>query len=191
MPGAGPEVMASSVTAPLERQFGSIAGLTTMRSASAFGTSSITLQFSLDRNIDSAAQDVQAAIAAAAGLLPRTLPNPPVYHKVNPADIPILSLSATSATLPLPQVADYAETILAQKFAQIDGVGLVLVQGGQKPAVRIRVNPMALTAIGLSLEDVRQRVAQASVDQPKGSLEGARQAYTIAADDQLLHRRHL
>jgi multidrug efflux pump len=185
MPGAGPEVMASSITAPLERQFGSIAGLTTMRSASAFGTSSITLQFSLDRNIDSAAQDVQAAIAAAAGLLPRTLPNPPVYHKVNPADIPILSLSATSATLPLPQVADYAETILAQKFAQIDGVGLVLVQGGQKPAVRIRVNPMALTAIGLSLEDVRQRVAQASIDQPKGSLEGARQAYTIAADDQL------
>jgi hydrophobe/amphiphile efflux-1 (HAE1) family protein len=185
MPGAGPEVMASSVTAPLERQFGSIAGLTTMRSASAFGTSSITLQFSLDRSIDSAAQDVQAAIAAAAGLLPRTLPNPPVYHKVNPADIPILSLSATSATLPLPQVADYAETILAQKFAQIDGVGLVLVQGGQKPAVRIRVNPMALTAIGLSLEDVRQRVAQASVDQPKGSLEGARQAYTIVADDQL------
>ena len=185
MPGAGPEVMASSVTAPLERQFGSIAGLTTMRSASALGTSSITLQFSLDRNIDSAAQDVQAAMAAAAGLLPRTLPNPPVYHKVNPADTPILSLSATSATLPLPQVADYAETILAQKFAQIDGVGLVLVQGGQKPAVRIRVNPMALTAIGLSLEDVRQRVAQASVDQPKGSLEGARQAYTIAADDQL------
>ena len=185
MPGAGPEVMASSVTAPLERQFGSIAGLTTMRSASALGTSSITLQFSLDRNIDSAAQDVQAAMAAAAGLLPRTLPNPPVYHKVNPADIPILSLSATSATLPLPQVADYAETILAQKFAQIDGVGLVLVQGGQKPAVRIRVNPMALTAMGLSLEDVRQRVAQASVDQPKGSLEGARQAYTIAADDQL------
>jgi multidrug efflux pump len=185
MPGAGPEVMASSVTAPLERQFGSIAGLTTMRSASALGTSSITLQFSLNRNIDSAAQDVQAAMAAAAGLLPKTLPNPPVYHKVNPADIPILSLSATSATLPLPQVADYAETILAQKFAQIDGVGLVLVQGGQKPAVRIRVNPMVLTAIGLSLEDVRQRVAQASVDQPKGSLEGARQAYTIAADDQL------
>jgi hydrophobe/amphiphile efflux-1 (HAE1) family protein len=185
MPGAGPEVMASSVTAPLERQFGSIAGLITMHSASAFGTSSITLQFSLDRNIDSAAQDVQAAIAAAAGLLPKTLPNPPVYHKVNPADTPILSLSAASATLPLPQVADYAETILAQRFAQIDGVGLVLVQGGQKPAVRIRVNPMALPTIGLSLEDVRQRVAQASVDQPKGSLEGARQAYTIAADDQL------
>src|SRR5215475_9808773 len=145
-PGAGPEVTASSITAPLERQFGQIPGLSQMTSSSSEGTSVITLQFSLDLDIDVAAQDVQAAINVASNFLPNDLPNPPVYSKVNPADAPIITLALTSATLPLSKVEDFAETRLAQKLSQLSGVGLVSITGGQKPAVRIQANPAALSS---------------------------------------------
>ena len=185
-PGASPEVMSSSVTSPLERQFGQIPGLTQMTSTSSGGGSSITLQFSLSDSIDIAQQDVQAAINAASSFLPKDLPNPPIYSKVNPADAPILTLALTSDSLPLSKVEDLADTILAQKISQLSGVGLVSIAGGQKPAVRIQVNPTALDNYGLSLEDVRTAVAAANVDQSKGNLNGAKQAYTIGANDQLL-----
>src|SRR5437868_5870385 len=152
-PGASPDVMASSVTTPLERQFGQISGLSQMTSISYFRNSSVTLQFNLDRNIDAAAQDVQAAMNAANGVLPR-MPNPPIYSKVNPADTPILTLEISSDTLPLEKVNDIADTVLAQKLSEITGVGLVTIEGNQKPAVRVRINPGAVTAQGLSLEDV-------------------------------------
>src|SRR6266704_902526 len=154
-PGAGPDVMTSSVTTPLERQFGQISGLAMMTSASSFGNSAITLQFTLDRDIDAAAQDVQAAINAAGGVLPRTMPNPPTYAKVNPADTPILTLSLTSDSLPLEKVNDLADTVLAQKLSEVTGVGLVAIEGNQKPAVRVRINPAAIAALGTSLEDIR------------------------------------
>ncbi len=184
-PGADPEVMASSVTAPLERQFGQVPGLSQMTSTSSFGSSLITLQFSLDQNIDVAEQQVQAAINSSGTYLPRDLPNPPIYSKVNPADAPILTLALTSDTLPLTKVEDLADTALAQKISQLLGVGLVTISGGQKPAVRIQANPTALASNGLSLEDVRTSLAQANVDQAKGVLDGPRQSFTIGANDQL------
>jgi multidrug efflux pump len=185
-PGANPDVMASSVTAPLERQFGQVPGLTQMTSTSSFGSSVITLQFGLDQNIDVEEQQVQAAINAAQTYLPSDLPNPPIYSKVNPADAPILTLAMTSQSLPLSKVEDLADTALAQKISQVTGVGLVSISGGQKPAVRVQVNPTALAAYGLSLEDVRTALAAANVDQAKGTLDGPRQSFTIGANDQLL-----
>ncbi len=184
-PGASPEVMASSVTAPLERQFGQIPGLSQMTSTSSGGGSVITLQFSLEESIDVAQQDVQAAINAAFTYLPKDLPNPPVYSKVNPADAPIMTLSLTSDTLPLPKVEDLADTVIAQKISQLTGVGLVSINGGQKPAVRIQANPTALANYGLGLEDIRAAVGTANVDQAKGNLNGATQSYTIGANDQI------
>ncbi len=185
-PGASPEVMVSSVTAPLERQFGQIPGLAQMTSTSSGGASVITLEFSLSESIDIAQQDVQSAINAAFTYLPKDLPNPPVYSKVNPADAPILTLALTSKSLQLSKVEDLADTILAQKISQLSGVGLVSINGGQKPAVRIQANPTALAGYGLSLEDIRTALGTANVDQAKGSLSGARQSFTIGANDQLL-----
>ena len=185
-PGASPEVMASSVTAPLERQFGQIPGLAQMTSTSSGGGSVITLQFELSDSIDVAQQDVQAAINAATSYLPKDLPNPPVYSKVNPADAPILTLALSSDSLALAKVEDLADTLLAQKISQLSGVGLVSINGGQKPAVRIQANPTAMSNYGLSLEDMRTALGTANVDQAKGNLNGARQAYTIGANDQLL-----
>jgi len=185
-PGADPTVMASSVTAPLERQFGQVPGLSQMTSSSSLGSSIITLQFNLDQNIDVAEQEVQASINSAGTYLPTDLPNPPVYSKVNPADAPIPTLALTSDTLPLSKIEDLADSALAQKISQVTGVGLVSISGGQKPAVRIRANPTALASYGLSLEDVRAALAVANVDQAKGTLDGPRQSFTIDANDQLL-----
>src|SRR5450755_3953585 len=185
-PGGSPDVMASSVTAPLERQFGQVPGLGQMTSTSSLGSSVITLQFNLDQNIDIAEQEVQAAINAATTYLPTDLPNPPIYSKVNPADTPILTLGLTSDTLPLSKVEDLADTTLAQKISQVTGVGLVSISGGQRPAVRIQANPTALASYGLSLEDVRTALAAANVDQAKGTINGPRQSFTISANDQLL-----
>src|ERR671936_771385 len=185
-PGASPDVMASSVTAPLERQFGQMPGLNQMMSTSSFGSSIVTLQFALDLSIDVAEQEVQAAINAAATYLPRDLPNPPIYSKTNPADAPILTLALTTETLKLSEVQNLADTRLAQKISQLPGVGLVSISGGQKPAVRIQVNPTALSSLGLNLEDIRVAIAQANINQAKGTFDGSRQAYTIAANDQIL-----
>jgi len=185
-PGASPDVMASSVTSPLERQFGQLPGLNQMTSTSSFGASLITLQFTLEHPIDVAEQEVQAAINVAATYLPRDLPNPPIYSKVNPADTPILTLALTSAVLPLSRVEDLADTNLAQKISQLPGVGLVSISGGQRPAVRVQADPTALASYGLGLEDLRAVLGQANVDQAKGNLEGPRQAFTIGANDQLL-----
>src|SRR2546422_6277522 len=154
-PGASPDVMASSVTTPLERQFGQISGLSMMTSVSSFGNMSITLQFNLDRDIDAASQDVQAAMNAANGVLPRNMPNPPTYSKVNPADTPILTLEISSDSLPLEKVNDLADTVLAQKLSEVTGVGLVTIEGNQKPAVRVRINPAAIASLGISFEDIR------------------------------------
>src|SRR6202162_2345180 len=184
-PGASPTVMASAVTTPLERQFGQVPGLNQMTSTSSFGGSVITLQFDLNLNIDIAEQEVQAAINAASTFLPRDLPNPPIYSKVNPADAPILTLALTSDSLPLTKVEDLADTTLAQKISQLPGVGLVSISGGQRPAVRIQVNPTALASYGLSMEDLRLAMSQANVNQAKGVLDGPRQSFTIGANDQL------
>jgi multidrug efflux pump len=184
-PGASPDVMASLVTTPLERQFGQIAGLDAMISNSSFGVSTITLQFALTRNIDNAAQDVQAAINATKGTLPGNLPYPPVYNKVNPADAPILSLAITSDSLPIDRVNDFADTVLAQKLSQVSGVGLVSIQGNQKPAVRVQANPAALAGLGLGLEDIRDALTMANVNAPKGGFNGPQQAMTIGANDQI------
>jgi multidrug efflux pump len=185
-PGASPDVMASAVTAPLEREFGQIPGLLQMTSTSSFGSSLITLQFNLDLNIDIAEQEVQAEINSASNLLPKDLPNPPIYSKINPADSPILTLALTSQTLPLSKVEDLADTTLAQKISQLSGVGLVSISGGQRPAVRVQANPTALASYGLSLEDLRTALGAANVDQAKGTFDGMHQAYTIGANDQLL-----
>ena len=185
-PGADPTVMASSVTAPLERQFGQVPGLSQMTSSSSLGSSIITLQFGLDQDIDIEEQQVQAAINSAGTYLPPDLPNPPIYSKVNPADAPILTLALSSSTLPLPKIEDLADTQLAQKISQVSGVGLVSISGGQKPAVRIQANPTALASYGIGMEDVRTALAAANVDQAKGTLDGPRQSYTIDANDQLL-----
>ena len=184
-PGASPEVMASSVTAPLERQFGQIPGLKQMLSSSSGGASVITLQFDLTIPLDVAEQGVQAAINAGSNLLPQDLPAPPVYSKVNPADAPILTLGLSSRTLTLPQIQNLADTRLAQKLSQIAGVGLVTLSGGQRPAVRVQANPKVLAANGLGLEDVRSAIAAANVKKAKGSLEGPSRAYNIDANDQL------
>ncbi|HXH38498.1 MAG TPA: efflux RND transporter permease subunit [Thermoanaerobaculia bacterium] len=184
-PGASPDVMTSSVTAPMERQFGQIPGLQQMSSTSSFGGSMITLQFDLSQNIDVAEQEVQAAINASASFLPRDLPNPPIYSKVNPADTPILTLGLTSTQLPLSKVEDLADTTLAQKISQLPGVGLVTISGGQKPAVRVQANPSALASYGLSLEDLRTGLAAANTDQAKGNLQGPQQSYSIGANDQI------
>ena len=185
LPGASADTMASAVTTPLERRFGQIPSLAQMTSVSSFGSSQVTLQFTLDRNIDSAEQDVQAAINASSSLLPRTLPTPPSYSKSNPADTPILTLSVRSDTLPLSKVSDYADSILAQKISQVSGVGLVTLSGGQKPSVRVQVDPQALAGTSLTLEDVRLALVSANVNQAKGTIDGPRQSYTIAANDQL------
>jgi multidrug efflux pump len=185
-PGASPDVMASSVTAPLERQFGQVPGLNQMTSTSSYGSSIITLQFDLDLNIDIAEQEVQASINGASNLLPQGLPNPPIYSKINPADAPILTLAISSSSLPLSKVEDLTDTTLAQKISQLTGVGLVSISGGQRPAVRIQANPTALASYGLSLEDLRTALTQANVDQAKGTFDGAHQAYTIGANDQLI-----
>jgi multidrug efflux pump len=185
-PGASPEVMASSVTAPLERQFGQVPGLQQMTSTSSDGSSVITLQFSLSLNIDIAEQEVQQAINASGTYLPADLPNPPIYSKTNPADAPIMTLALTSDTMPLSAIEDLADTRLAQKISQVSGVGLVSINGGQKPAVRIQANPTALSSYGINLEDIRTAVAAANVNQAKGSFDGPMQAYQIGANDQLL-----
>ena len=185
-PGANPDVMGSSVTAPLERQFGQVSGLKQMTSTSSFGSSLITLQFALDLDIDVAEQEVQAAINAASSYLPADLPNPPVYSKVNPADAPVLTMALTSKTLPLPKVEDLADTELVQKMSQLPGVGLVKISGGQKPGVRIRANPTELASYGLGLEDIRAALVAASVDQAKGNFESPYEIYTIGANDQIL-----
>ena len=185
-PGASPDVMASAVTAPLERQFGQMPGLNQMTSTSSSGSSVITLQFVLDLNIDVAEQEVQAAINAAGTYLPSDLPNPPIYSKINPADAPILTLALTSDTLPLSKVEDLADTRFAQKISQLPGVGLVSISGGQKPAVRVQVNPTALSSFGLTMEDIRTAIAQTNVNQAKGAFDGKSQSYSIWANDQLL-----
>jgi multidrug efflux pump len=185
-PGAGPDVMASSVTAPLERQFGQVPGLSQMTSTSSQGSSLITLEFNLDLNIDVAEQEVQAAINAATTYLPTDLPNPPIYAKTNPADTPILTLALTSDRLPLTQVEDLADTRLAQKIAQLPGVGLVSISGGQRPAVRIQLNPTAVSSRGLNLDDVRTAVGLQNLNGAKGTTDGASQSYTLATNDQLL-----
>ncbi len=185
-PGAGPEVMTSSVTAPLERQFGQMPGLAQMYSISSGGSSVITLRFTLGLKLDIAEQSVQAAINAAATLLPTDLPNPPVYNKVNPADAPIITMALTSHTLPLIKVQDAADTRLVPKLSQISGVGLVSLSGGMRPAVRIRANPVALSARGLSTEDLRNAIAMGNVNQPKGGFDSATRSSTVDANDQLI-----
>src|SRR5882757_463140 len=185
-PGGGPETMASSVTAPLERQFAEIPGVSQMTSSSTLGNTSITLQFDLDRNIDGAAQDVQTAINAAGGQLPKTLPSPPTYRKVNPADSPILLIAVHSDTLPLTTVDDYAENILGQAISQVPGVAQVNFGGQQKPAVRVELDPQKLAALGIGLEDVRSVITNATADSPKGSIDGATRTFTIYDNDQEL-----
>jgi len=185
-PGASPDVMATSVTSPLERQFGQVPGLQQMTSTSSNGCSVITLQFTLSLNIDVAEQEVQQSINAAGTYLPPDLPTPPIYSKSNPADAPILTLALSSKALPLSKVEDLADTRLAPKISQLPGVGLVSISGGQKPAVRIRANPTQLASYGLNLEDLRNALVAANVDQAKGNFDGAHQAYQIGANDQLL-----
>ena len=184
-PGASPEVITSSITAPLERQFGQMPGLSRMASTSSGGASMITLTFTLDLTLDVAEQEVQAAINAASNLLPVDLPAPPIYNKVNPADAPIITLGITSATIPLPKVEDLVDTRLAQKLSQIPGVGLVSISGGQRPAVRVQADPRALAAAGLTLDDVRTAIGNANVNQAKGSFDGPTRASTIDANDEL------
>ncbi|HVK56691.1 MAG TPA: efflux RND transporter permease subunit, partial [Burkholderiales bacterium] len=184
-PGASPDVTTSSITAPLERQFGQMPGLNQMSSTSSAGASVITLQFTLDMSLDVAEQQVQAAINASGSFLPQDLPSPPIYSKVNPADAPILTLAITSKTLPLPKVQDLIETRVAQKISQLPGVGLVSISGGQRPAMRVQANPRALAAYGLNLDNVRTVIGNANVNSAKGSFDGATRSSTIDANDQL------
>src|SRR4030088_3264595 len=185
LPGASPDVIASLITAPLERQLGQIPSLSSITSTSSFGVSQISLQFDLNRDIDGATQDVQAAINAAAGVLPKTLPYPPTYAKVNPADAPVLTLALTSETISLRAMSDLADTILGQRLSQISGVGRVAVLGGLKPAVRVQADLARLAAYGIALEELGAAIAGANVSGPKGSLDGAQQSYTITANDQI------
>jgi len=185
LPGASAETMAAGVTTPLERQLSLIAGVTELTSTSSLGSSSITVQFDLDRDIDAAAGDIQSAINAAGGQLP-TMPSPPSYRKVNPADAPVLILALTSASLPLTVVDDSADTVLAQQLSQITGVAQVTINGQQKPAVRIQLDPARLASIGLGLEDVRTEIAAASADAPKGTFDGDRQSFAVYDNDQIL-----
>src|ERR1700686_70018 len=184
-PGASPDVVATTVTAPLERQFGELQGLSQMTSTSSGATSVIVLQFNLNLNIDVAEEEVQSAINAAQSYLPSNLPAPPIYSKTNPADAPVLTLAITSKTMPLSQVEDLVDTRLAPKVSQLNGVGLVSISGGQKPAVRLQANPAALSSYGLNLEDLRTALTQTSVNQAKGNFDGPRQDYQIDANDQL------
>lgn len=186
LPGASPETMASSVAQPLERQFAQIPGIAQMTSTSYLGTAAVTIQFDLNRSIDGAANDVQGAINAASGQLPKNLPTPPTYRKVNPADSPILLLSATSDALPLTTVSDAVDAQLAQQISQISGVAQVVIGGQQKPSIRVQVDPAKLVAKGLSLEDVRNQIAITTVDAPKGNIDGEKRAFTIYANDQML-----
>jgi len=184
-PGASPDVMTSSVTAPLEVQLGQMPGLRQMSSVSSSGASVITLQFTLTLSLDIAEQEVQAAINAAGNLLPTDLPAPPIYAKVNPADAPIVTLALTSETLPLPKIEDLAETRLAQKISQLPGIGLVSISGGQRPAVRVQADLRKLAAYGLNIDDLRTTLGNANVNTPKGNFDGPARAYTINANDQL------
>src|SRR3984885_11707262 len=185
-PGASPDVMASSVTAPLERQFGQVPGLQQMTSTSSDGSSVITLQFNLSLTIDGPEQEGQKPFIPSGTLLPSALPIPPIYAKTNPADTPILTLALTSKTDPLSKVEDLADTRLAPKISQLPGVGLVSMSGGQKPAVRVQVNPTVIASYGLNLEDLRSAIVAANVNQAKGNFDGAHQSYQIGANDQLL-----
>jgi hydrophobe/amphiphile efflux-1 (HAE1) family protein len=191
LPGADPATMASSVAQPLERQFSEIPGVDQITSTSALGTTSITVQFALDRNIDAAAGDIQAAINAAGGQLPKNLPSPPTYRKVNPADRPILIMGVTSDVLPLTTVDDYADTMLAQRISQLEGIGQVSIGGEQKPAIRVQIDPAKLAALGLSLEDVRGVLETATTDSPKGSLTTPTRSFTIYDNDQILEASSL
>ena len=185
-PGANPDVMATTVTAPLERQFGQLQGLSQMTSTSSGGSSVIVLQFALSLNIDIAEEEVQSSINAAQSFLPSNLPAPPVYSKTNPADAPVLTLAVTSSSMPLSQVEDLVDTRLAPKLSQLAGVGLVSISGGQKPAVRIQANPPALSSYGLNIEDLRTSLAPSSVNQAKGNFDGQHQDWQINANDQLI-----
>src|ERR1700691_1506103 len=185
-PGASPDVMTSSVTAPLEVQLGQMPSLNQMSSVSSAGASVITLQFSLSISLDIAEQEVQAAINAAGNLLPTDLPAPPIYAKVNPADAPVLTLALTSSTLPLPQIEDIADTRLGQKISQLPGVGLVIISGGQRPAVRVQADIRKLAAYGLNIDDLRTTLGNANVNTPKGNFDGPTRASTINANDQLM-----
>jgi len=185
-PGASPDVMATTVTAPLERQFGQLQGLSQMTSTSSGGSSVIVLQFALSLNIDIAEEEVQSSINAAQSFLPSNLPSPPVYSKTNPADAPVLTLAITSNSIPLSQVEDLVDTRLAPKLSQLSGVGLVSISGGQKPAVRIQANPTELSSYGLNLEDLRTALVQTSVNAAKGNFDGPHQDYQINANDQLV-----
>src|SRR5271168_70544 len=186
LPGGSPETMASSVAQPLERQLAQIPGIAQMTSTSSLGSTAVTIQFDLNRNIDGAANDIQGAINAASGQLPKNLPSPPTYRKVNPADSPVLLLGATSDTVPLIQVSDAVDAQLGQQISQISGVAQVFIGGQQKPSIRVQIDPAKLVAKGLQLEDVRSQIAVTTVDSPKGNLDGSRRAYTIYANDQLL-----
>src|SRR5580658_8085998 len=185
-PGASPEVMTSAITAPLEKQFGQMPGLTQMSSTSSAGASVITLQFDLSLAIDIAEQEVQAAISGAQNLVPQDLPAPPIYAKVNPADAPVLTLGMTSKVMPLTSVEDLADTRIAQKISQLKGVGVVSISGGQRPAVRVLINPQALAAFGLNIDDLRTTISVANQNGPKGTFDGPTRAYTINANDQLM-----
>src|SRR6187401_3660305 len=185
LPGASPDTMVALVTAPLERQFGQIPSLATMTSSSSFGISQVTLQFDLNRDIDGAAQDVQSAINAAASTLPRNLPYPPLYSKVNPADAPIITLALTSQTINQRTLSDMADTIMAPRLSEVTGVGRVSVQGGIRPAIRIQADLSRIAAYGIALDDLRTAVVGANVAGTKGALDGAHQSYTIAANDQI------
>src|ERR1700744_5182880 len=184
-PGASPDVMATTVTAPLERQFGEIQGLSQMTSTSSGGTSVIVLQFNLTLGIDVAEEEVQSSINAAQSFLPADLPTPPIYSKTNPADAPVLTLAITSDSMPLSQVEDLVDTRLAPKISQLNGIGLVSISGGQKPAIRPQVNPAALSSYGINMEDVRTALTNASVNAAKGNFDGPRQDYQIDANDQI------
>ena len=186
LPGAAPETMAASVSQPLERQFSQIPGLAQMTSTSVLGQSQITMQFDLDRNIDGAALDVQAALNAAAGQLPTNLPSPPTIRKINPADAPIMVLAVQSDTLPLTVVSDFSDSVLAQQISRIQGVGLVNVNGAQKPAVRVQVDPEKIKTLGIGLEDIRSVIATTTVNQPTGTIDGSKQAFNVYTNDQLL-----
>src|ERR1700741_4094133 len=185
LPGANPQTMSTLITASLEREFGQIPALSTMTSTSSYGLSQITLQFNLGRDIDAAAQDVQSAINAAGSTLPRDLPYPPTYAKVNPADAPIVTLAITSDTISMRDLSDLADTLIAQRLSTVTGVGHVSVEGGIRPAVRIQADVARLASYGLGMEDLRGAIGLANVAGPKGSLDGSQQSYTIASNDQI------
>ncbi|MGH7343067.1 MAG: efflux RND transporter permease subunit, partial [Candidatus Rokuibacteriota bacterium] len=190
LPGASPETMASAVATPLERQFGRIAGVSEMTSTSLLGRTTITLQFDLSRGINSAARDVQAAINAARSQLPSALPNNPTYRKVNPADAPVMIMAMTSDLLPVGQIYDAADSILAQKLSQVDGIGQVVVGGGAKPAVRVRVDPNRLSQLGVGLDEVRTALDRVNANKPKGELADGTKSWSITATDQLFEADH-